>query len=69
MQSEGDEGGICVVAESCHQTSEGIGLMASRMLCILREWFLYQPIHYYYMGFLERIAGCADKLDYGKKTH
>ncbi len=29
MQSEGDEGGICVVAESCHQTSEGIGLMAS----------------------------------------
>jgi len=31
MQSEGDEGGICVVAESCHQTSEGIGLMASRM--------------------------------------
>ncbi len=31
MQSEGDEGGICVVAESCHQTSEGIGLMASIM--------------------------------------
>jgi hypothetical protein len=29
MQSEGDEGGICVVAESCHQTSGGIGLMAS----------------------------------------
>ena len=29
MQSEGDEGGICVVAESCHQTSEGIGLRAS----------------------------------------
>jgi len=29
MQSEGDEGGICVVAESCHQTSEGIGLIAS----------------------------------------
>jgi len=25
----GDEGAICVVAESCHQTSEGIGLMAS----------------------------------------
>ena len=33
MQSEGDEGGICVVAESCHQTSEGIGLMASN-----EEW-------------------------------
>jgi len=32
MQSEGDEGGICVVAESCHQTSEGIGLMASYYL-------------------------------------
>ena len=32
MQSEGDEGGICVVAESCHQTSEGIGLMASIFL-------------------------------------
>jgi hypothetical protein len=31
MQSEGDEGGICVVAESCHQTSEGIGLMASTL--------------------------------------
>jgi len=30
MQSEGDEGGICVVAERCHQTSEGIGLMASK---------------------------------------
>ena len=29
MQSEGDEGGICVVAESCHQTSEAVGLMAS----------------------------------------
>ncbi len=29
MQSEGEEGGICVVAESCHQTGEGIGLMAS----------------------------------------
>jgi len=24
-----DEGGICVVAESCHQTSEAVGLMAS----------------------------------------
>lgn len=32
MQSEGDEGGFCVVAESCHQTSEGIGLMASIFL-------------------------------------
>ena len=29
MQSEGDEGGICVVAESCYQTSEAVGLMAS----------------------------------------
>ena len=29
MQSEGDEGGICVVAESCHQTSEAVGLIAS----------------------------------------
>lgn len=35
MQSEGDEGGICVVAESCHQTSEGIGLMASLVKRIL----------------------------------
>ena len=33
MQSEGDEGGICVVAESCHQTSEAVGLMASN-----EEW-------------------------------
>jgi len=32
MQSEGDEGGICVVAESCHQTSEAVGLMASNNL-------------------------------------
>ena len=31
MQSEGDEGGICVVAESCHQTSEAVGLMASNI--------------------------------------
>ncbi|MGE4375409.1 MAG: hypothetical protein AB7D01_06860, partial [Methanoculleus sp.] len=30
MQRVGDEGGFCVVAESCHQTSEGIGLMASQ---------------------------------------
>jgi len=29
MQREGEEGGIRVVAESCHQTSEGIGLMGS----------------------------------------
>jgi len=39
MQSEGDEGGICVVAESCHQTSEGIGLMAS-------IGFLYNSVSY-----------------------
>ena len=31
MQSEGDEGGICMVAESCHQTSEAVGLMASTL--------------------------------------
>ncbi len=29
MQREGEEGGIWVVAGSCHQTSEGIGLMGS----------------------------------------
>jgi hypothetical protein len=29
IQSEMEEGGIWVVAESCHQTGESIGLMGS----------------------------------------
>ncbi len=38
MQSEG---GICVVAESCHQPSKGIGLMASRRVkCHLAKLFM-----------------------------
>jgi hypothetical protein len=40
MQSEGRREGICVVAESCHQTSEDIGLMASfiTFLCAPGEY-------------------------------
>ena len=37
IQRVGDEGGICVVAESCHQTSEGIGLMASANIAPIPE--------------------------------
>jgi hypothetical protein len=44
MQSEGDEGGICVVAESCHQTSEGIGLMASFPGGLQKEKLFYLPV-------------------------
>ena len=43
MQSEGDEGGICVVTESCHQTSEGIGLMAS---IFINSWCIYHMVTY-----------------------
>ena len=41
MQSEGDEGGICVVAESCHQTSEAVGLMASTLARVDTGMFLF----------------------------
>ena len=41
MQSEGDEGGICVVAESCHQTSEAVGLMASSFEVINSAKYIY----------------------------
>ena len=41
MQSEGDEGGFCVVAESCHQTSEGIGLMASAKVLYIKKLHKY----------------------------
>jgi len=40
----GDEGGICVVAESCHQTSEGIGLMASMSSSPPQEGFNTQRV-------------------------
>ena len=53
MQSEGDEGGFCVVAESCHQTSEGIGLMAS-----------VQHLHNRYMSDIRVIIGWDEEDRY-----
>ncbi len=56
MQRVGDEGGICVVAESCHQTSGGIGLMASFKHVSSGKRFIKSEIRKIYLPVIQRAA-------------